>query len=49
MNHETLQTKRDFEFTEKFCLNTHHLMIVADESNTYKNPTTTRTKTLLKF
>ena len=49
MNHEALQTKRGLEFAEKFCLGTRRLMIVADESDAYKNPTAQRTKSLLKL
>ena len=49
MNHEALQTKRGLEFAEKFCLGTRRLMVVADESDAYKNPTAQRTKNLLKL
>ena len=49
MNHEALQTKRGMEFAERFCLTGRRVMIVADESDAYKNPTAARTKALLKL
>lgn len=49
MNHEALQTKRGMEFAEKFLLCCHRSMIVADESDAYKNPTALRTKNLMKL
>lgn len=49
MNHEALQTKRGVEFAERFCLAGRRVMIVADESDAYKNPTAARTKALMKL
>lgn len=49
MNHEALQTKRGVEFAERFCLTGRRVMIVADESDAYKNPTAARTKALMKL
>lgn len=49
MNHEALQTKRGLEFAERFCNTGRRVMIVADESDAYKNPTAARTKNLLKL
>lgn len=49
MNHEALQTKRGIEFAERFCMTGRRVMIVADESDAYKNPTAARTKALMKL
>jgi SNF2 family DNA or RNA helicase len=49
MNHEALQTKRGYEFAEKFCMTGRRVMIVADESDAYKNPKAARTKALMKL
>lgn len=49
MNHEALQTKRGFEFAEKFARSSMKLMITVDESDAFKNPTAARTKALFKL
>ena len=49
MNWEALQTKRGFEFAEKFSKASIRLMIVCDESDAIKNPSAARTKALLKL
>ena len=47
MNHEALQTKRGMEFAKRFCATSGKLMIVADESDAFKNPSSIRTKNLM--
>lgn len=49
MNHEALQTKRGLEFAMKFCGSALKVMVVADESDAYKNPSAARTKALMKL
>jgi len=49
MNHEALQTKKGFEFAYKFLLGSRRSMVVADESDAYKNPSALRTKNLMKL
>lgn len=46
MNWEALSTKRAFEFAKKFATTAGRLMIVADESDSIKNPSTQRFKAL---
>jgi len=49
MNWEALQTKRGFEFAERFIKSGMRPMIVCDESDAVKNPTAARTKALMKL
>lgn len=49
MNVEALQTKRGSEEAFRFANCFRRLMIVADESDGFKNPTAQRTKTLMKL
>lgn len=49
MNSEGLQHKRSTEFAEKFAQSCSKLMIVADESTDFKNPSSARTKSLMKM
>lgn len=49
MNAEGLQHKRSADFAEKFAASCKKLMVVADESTDYKNPTSARTKALMKL
>ena len=49
MNHEALQTKKGFQFAEKFLQTAADPMIAVDESDAYKTPTALRTKSLLKL
>jgi len=47
MNHEALQSKRGFEYAKNFLRSTSKAMIVADESDAFKNPSAVRTKNLM--
>ena len=49
MNWEGLQHKRSFEAAMRFCCSAKRLMIVGDESQHIKNPTSARTKNLFKL
>lgn len=49
MNWEALQSKRGFEFAERFCSCLSKVMIVCDESDAIKNPKAARTKALFKL
>lgn len=49
MNWEALQTKRGFDFAQRFCNSCSKLMIAADESAYIKNPSAARTKALMKL
>lgn len=49
MNWEALQSKRGADFAMKFAKSSSSLMIVADESDSIKNPSTTRAKMLMKL
>ena len=49
MNWDALQTKRGVEAAEKFCKSCSRLMIVGDESQNFKNPTTARAKELQRL
>jgi SNF2 family DNA or RNA helicase len=48
-NWESIQHKRPFATASKFCETTKKLMIVCDESQYIKNPTSTRCKNLFKL
>ena len=49
MNWEGLQHKRPFEAAMRFAMSARRLMIVGDESQHIKNPTSARTKNLFKL
>jgi len=49
MNWEALQTKKGLQAAERFCNCSGRLMIVADESDSAKNPQAERTKSLMKL
>jgi len=49
MNVEALQTKKGFEAAKRFAGCFRRLMIVADESDGFKNPKAERTKALMKL
>jgi SNF2 family DNA or RNA helicase len=49
MNWEAIQSKRGFDFAEKFCSSFTKVMIVCDESDAIKNPKAARTKALFKL
>lgn len=49
MNWEALQTKRGFEAAQRFANCSRRLMIVCDESDSFKNPATERAKALMKL
>ena len=49
MNHEALQSKRGKDFALSFARTCNKLMIVADESDAYKNPSAQRTKALFEL
>lgn len=49
MNWEALQTKRGLEFAKKFSVCSSKLMIVCDESDSIKNPSTARYKALMQL
>lgn len=49
MNWEALQNKRGMEAATRFCSSCRQLMIIADESDSAKNPKAARTKNLLKL
>lgn len=49
MNHEALQHKSGLAFAERFCNSGLKVMIVADESDAYKNPKASRTVALMKL
>ena len=49
VNWEAIQSKRGFDFVEKFCIGSEKLMIVCDESDSVKNPKAARTKALMKL
>lgn len=49
MNWEALQTKRGFEAAQRFANCSRRLMIVCDESDSFKNPSTERAKALMKL
>jgi len=49
MNWEGLQHKRPFEAAMRFCCSARRLMIIGDESQHIKNPTSSRTKNLFKL
>lgn len=49
MNHEAISTKKGFDFAEKFCKAHGGLMIVLDESDSFKNPSAIRTKNIMKI
>jgi SNF2 family DNA or RNA helicase len=49
MNWEALQSKRGYEYAEKFCSSFSKVMIVCDESDAIKNPKAARTKALFKL
>jgi SNF2 family DNA or RNA helicase len=49
MNHEALQSKRGYEFAHAFLMSVTRAMIVVDEADAYKNPSTARTASLMKL
>lgn len=49
MNWDALQTKKGTEMAERFANSSGRLMIVCDESDAIKNPTTQRFKALIKL
>lgn len=49
MNWEGLQHKRSMDEAIKFCSLARRLMIVCDESDSFKNPSTTRCKNLMRL
>lgn len=49
MNWEALQSKRGYDFAERFCSSFSKVMIICDESDAIKNPKAARTKALFKL
>lgn len=49
MNWEALQHKKGVEAAERFAMSCRNLMVVADESDSIKNPAAKRTKNFMKF
>jgi SNF2 family DNA or RNA helicase len=49
MNWEAIQSKRGYDFAERFCSSFSKVMIACDESDAIKNPKAARTKALFRL